>query len=197
MRKGTYTLQDGTEIAIRGASPMLGRDVLLRVEAEMLAEGLPLEVPQYSVQSVSGDLIWHDHNPSTLVVEDDPEQTAENIRLWRAHKAALKEQARRAESASAELMIVWGIIDLPEMPDDDSWMRRRVLLGLPVPADANALYRMWLTTCWLDSQQDMLGLINAIQRLSFREANWERVAQIEDTFPGSVQGEAAEGGAEE
>jgi len=199
MRKGSFKLQNGTEISIQGVSPLLARQVMARVEADMRAEGKPLDVPQYAVTTVTGEKLWYDHNLTTLYVEGNPEETEANRALWRAHQDALLEQDTRSSEAMIEMFVIAGVAekDLPEMPADDGWIRKRKILGLKTPEDADARYRLWLTTCWLEDLEAFRGLTSQIRELSYTGADWERVERIEETFPGPVQGPAAEAGTEE
>ena len=191
MKTGTFTAKDGTEIAIQGVSPMVLREVTVQVEERLRLEGLPIDPPRYSVASVSGDLIWREHNPTTLVVEDNPQETAENRRLWREHEAALRRLEYEKGNALAAAMFIGGLVDLPSMPKGEEYWRRRVMMGLEDPKTPAGRYQAWISAEYMPDTEDFEALLMAIRGLSMEGVDWARVAAVRSSFPGAVQGEAA------
>ena len=191
MKTGTFTFKDGREIAIQGVSPLVLREAATQVEERLRAEGLPLDPPRYSIRSVSGDLIWHDHNVTTLKVEGDPQATAENEKAWRQHQAAMRRLEKERGDATAAAMLIGGLVDLPAMPKGEEYWRRRTLMGLDDPKTPAGRYQAWIFAEIAPDIDDIQALLLAIRGLSFESVDWERVAQVRATFPGAVQGNAA------
>jgi hypothetical protein len=192
-RKGTHTLGNGAEVRIQGVSPQFVREAMLLAEEEMRAAGAPLDVPQYGVETVTGEMMWYDHNATTLEVEGDAAQTAANQRAWNKYQAAVRALRKAQVDRTVEALLVGGLVDLPEMPKDQGWARRWEMMGLAVPKDGAARYRFWMVKEWLASYDDLTGLLNAIKDLSGREVNWDRVRAIQDSFQDQVQGAGAAG----
>jgi len=191
MKTGTFTTKNGTEIAIQGVSPLVMREVTVQVEERLRLAGLPIDPPRYSVQSVSGDLIWHEHNLTTLVVEDNPQETAENRRLWREHEAALRRLEYEKGNALAAAMFIGGLVDLPSMPKGEEYWRRRVMMGLEDPKTPAGRYQAWISAEYMPDTEDFEALLMAIRGLSMEGVDWARVAAVRSSFPSAVQGEAA------
>jgi len=189
MKTGTFTTKNGTEIAIQGVSPMVLREVTVQVEERLRYEGLPIDPPRYSVASVSGDLIWREHNPTTLVVEDNPQETAENRRLWREHEAAQRRLEYEKGNALAAAMFIGGLVELPAMPKGEEYWRRRVMMGLEDPKTPAGRYQAWISAEYMPDTEDFEALLMAIRGLSMEGVDWARVAAVRSSFPGAVQGE--------
>jgi len=189
MKTGTFTAKDGRQIAIQGVSPMVLREVTVQVEERLRYEGLPIDPPRYSVASVSGDLIWREHNPTTLVVEDNPQETAENRRLWREHEAAQRRLEYEKGNALAAAMFIGGLVELPAMPKGEEYWRRRVMMGLEDPKTPAGRYQAWISAEYMPDTEDFEALLMAIRGLSMEGVDWARVAAVRSSFPGAVQGE--------
>ena len=190
MKTGTFTTKNGTEIAIQGVSPLVMREVTVQVEERLRMEGLPIGPPRYSVEAFGGDIIWHEHNPTTLVVEDNPQETAENRRLWREHEAALRRLEHENANALAAAMLIGGLVDFPTMPKGEDYWRRRTMMGIEDPKTPAGRYQAWIMAEYMPDAEDFEALLMAIRGLSFEGVDWARVATVRSLFPGTVQGEA-------
>jgi len=190
MKTGIFTTKNGTEIAIQGVSPLVMREVTVQVEERLRLAGLPIDPPRYSVQSVSGDFIWHEHNPTTLVVEDNPQETEENRRLWREHEVALRRLEYERGNALAAAMFIGGLVDFPAMPKGEEYWRRRTMMGIEDPKTPAGRYQAWITAEYMPDAEDFEALLLAIRGLSFEGVDWARVAAVRSLFPGEVQGDA-------
>jgi len=190
MKTGTFTAKDGREIAIQGVSPMVLLETTVQVEERLRLEGLPIDPPRYSVQSVSGDLIWHEHNPTTLVVEDNPQETAENRRLWREHEAALRRLEHEKVNIMAAALLIGGLVDFPTMPKGEEYWWRRAMMGLEDPKTPAGRYQAWIMAEYVSDTNDFQALLLAIRGLSMEGVDWARVAAVRSLFPGAVQGDA-------
>ena len=122
-----YTTERGLELNLRPARVVLIEIAAIEVEKEMRAEGKPIDPPTWTMKLATGEVeilphvIDDEHKINTLIVPDDPLETARNLAKWKLYERAQAELTERQEEARTKALVIAGVepFDIPE--EDEGW----------------------------------------------------------------------------
>jgi len=179
---GTFVNAAGETYQIRGLSPLLPEKICKAVLDEFIAGGGSiLEIPTYTVKTVSGEEEIHQHDETTLVVEGDLDATKKNQADWQEYK---RTTAQIDGEYSAKLMRA--VFNGVQCTPSDEWRSEMRLLGIVVPADPAAEKYLYVETRVVQSPIDISRLMTSVFRLA-GIINEEAVAEAEATFQRALE----------
>lgn len=91
------------------------------IEADYRKAGKPIDKPMIDVETAGGGKIRRELTATTLVVDNDPAETARRTALWNDHILAVEQMNTESNQIVVEYMLDG--IDEP-MPEDDGWLKR-------------------------------------------------------------------------
>jgi len=142
----TFTSEQGLVIRLRSVPQRLLLFATERVEAEMRAEGSPIDPPVFEVSALGGA---KERLPLTEALlekgTEDPEEQRRWQAAWAQHQAALEELETRQEDASQRVM--YGLGTMFELPEGREWLDdiayvRGEAIETEDPRELRALYLM-------------------------------------------------------
>lgn len=177
-----YATKDGRRIPLKAVAVLISQSIAARVRKEFAAAGEQIEPPKYSVKDASGGLQWFPHSVNdkgnSLDVKDNPEETAQNWRMWQAHQDALTRMRSQANEESMQAVLFLGVEC--DNPTED-WVATMRFVGADIPDDPREQRMRYITLELLKDPEDWTGCMLAIQRLS-GVLSEEQVLDARDSF---------------
>lgn len=171
----TFTTSRGVEVSFLSIAPLL--------EKVRASHPIP-EPPTYEVKTAAGPVERHAHDETTL--ETDADKAA-----WAAY---VKERDAAQDGYNRAVMRTVLLRGLTyTMPEGDAWVKEQEFIGIAVPTDPLARRLHWLETEALGSVDDYIHLMTGVMEAS--GVSQEVLTQVEGTFRGNVERNAAEGSA--
>ena len=141
----------------------------------------PPQPPTYEIKTATGATEVHAHDETTL--ETDADRAA-----WQAYMNARDEATKDANRAFMRLVFLRGVEC--ELPNDDTWIREQVMLGIDVPTDPLEKRLHYLETEVIATVADADAIVRGVLEAS--GVPQEALAQAEDTFRHSPRRDAIE-----
>ena len=119
-----FTTEGGLVLTLHAARAVLIELASLEIEDEMRAKGKAVDPPTWTIETAGGEIetlphvIDMENGINTLIVPDDPRETARNLAHWKLYERAQEELAERQEEAKTRALFVVGV-DPFEIPEDD------------------------------------------------------------------------------
>lgn len=182
--------EEFNEENFRGYKNSKGIDVILVPIAPYLIElaSSTIEIPEaptYTVETIDGGIEIFHHDQTSVDQSDD-----ETKKKWFEYQAAVKEADRKASEILMNIIMVEGI-KLDSIPDEERWIKRQKLMGIPIPDDYEEKLLMYKKTQILASPEDIENVTRIVIELTM--VSKEEVASAKKTFQGNVESEASEG----
>ena len=176
-----FASSNGAEVKLRPV-PMLALQMIrTKARAEMVAQGVKLEPPTYTVTTAAGEKETYPHDETTL-------QTDEDKAAWAAYQEGTAQLNQLISERVAKLVLKKGL-DIP--PLDDKTAQEWADLGVEFSADAEERYIEQIQLVYLPTPADMQGMIKAVLLLSMSGAPKEQLDSIEELFRREVEGRPA------
>ena len=168
-----FVTSAGVEIQLRSVSRSLITEVMASVET-----------PSPPMSHTTVELPGQDPYVEDHVMSDGSEaENDEDRKAWADYQAALQNANRTRSERFIKTLLLPGI-DI-QLPADDRWERLQKFLGVNVPQEEFARAYHYLTTELLVTDDDTIGIISAILRLS--SVQEEDIAKMESLFRDSVR----------
>ncbi len=196
-KKNEFTTENGLVLKIRPVREALVELARMAVEKEFRDRNEPIDVPGYSIVTVTGETQNHEHfydltDPAkpkdSLTVEGDPKATAQNFAMWAAHtKAVLRLEDAQGEAAFMA-QLEYGVE--VEVPEGELALLAKTLkkYGRDCPTDPDEAKALWLVYFGLSRMdKNMLGMelqIAAMGRLVKPEQVESFRGQLRDKVAG-------------
>lgn len=152
----SFTNSAGKTYTVHGLSPILPERLMSIVRDEYVKSGKTLPVcPTYKVTTVAGDEEIHEHNPKTLAVENDPEQTKINQKDWREYSQKSLDINRLYNTR----LIKSALLAVDAQPTS-VWRDEMAFIGITLPLEGSAEERyMFVETEVIKSPADLSSLM--------------------------------------
>jgi len=176
-----FVSSNGAEIKLRPV-PMLALQMIrTKARAEMVARGVKLEPPTYTVITAAGEKETYPHDETTL-------ETDEDKAAWAEYQAGSAQLTQLISERVAKLVLKKGL-DVP--PLDAQIVQEWADLGVEFSADAEERYIEQIQLVYLPTPADMQEMIKAVLKLSMNGAPKEQLDAIEELFRREVEGQPA------
>jgi len=190
-RLTTFVTTDGVKLRLKSVRKISVDRRQQKVEAELRAQGLPIDVPTRTTVALGGkgDTEIIPLSAKTLVMRDDPDGTARNEALWRAHEDALLKLSELQKEEMVITMLALGVEIDGGVPPVEEWSDQLDYIGVEMPAHVLDQKAYYLLFCVL-SDVDLNILLSQIQMLGAGKAvTGEQIAEFQDAIQ-SQMGEA-------
>lgn len=181
--RGGFVTTEGLEVRVRPVSRLVFQKLASTVEAEMRAQGKPLDPPTYTVTTGVGAVETHPHDDLSA---DTPELKA----ALEAHREARRDLESETNQRRARIMLSRGIIMDPPSAE---WIAAQKADGIDLPTDAKELAWEYLQIEVLKTPADQARAMGAITILSMDGASPEAIQAVEASFRDLLQGRAVGG----
>jgi len=184
---GSYINSAGETWRVRGLSPLLLSRIRKAVETEWVANnGNIPAIPTYTIKTVTGEDEVHTHDPSTLVIEGNPEQTEINQKAWFEYTRV---QLEIDKAFNVKLMRA--VFSAVQCQPDETWRDEMKSLRLDIPSDKMDEKMMFIETRVIQSPNDIASLMSCVLRTAGVIPE-EAVAEAQATFRGALEKATAE-----
>jgi len=176
-----FASSNGAEVKLRPV-PMLALQMIrTKARAELVARGVKLEPPTYTVDTAAGEKETYPHDETTL-------QTDEDRAAWAEYQEGSAQLNQLISERVARLVLKKGL-DIP--PLDDKTAQEWADLGVEFSTEAEERYIEQIQLVYLPTPADMQGMIKAVLLLSMSGAPKEQLDSIEELFRREVEGRPA------
>lgn len=180
----TYTTARGVVIKLLPTSQMLLGLIRIGVRKEFLDAEELIDVPTYSVTTVSGEVQEMPLNEKSLEVKGDEEETKRRSDAWAAHENALERMWAEERKRTMLYQFTEGI-DV-EVPGD--WDARMKKLGVEVPEDPAERKALYVMITLLPTMKEMADVTIRLTALANQATlTQEMLEAAEATFRAALR----------